>query len=164
MNENQNLAADDAAIRNLCYRFANCVITRDTDAFRRCWTADGVWEIGEPMNVHLEGADNIADGFAHLMASWEFFIQMPHGGVIDINGERAAATWIMNEVGKPAGQSDKGHFNYSTYTDELVKENGEWKFSKRAYKFLYLDETPLAGSVITANSDSGLETGAQENL
>ena len=149
MDETKNgSAADDAAIRNLCYRFSHCVLTRDAAAFRECWAENGVWDIGAPMNVHLEGADKIADGFAHLMASWEFFVQMPHGGVVEINGDRAAASWIMNEVGKPAGQPDKGHFNYSTYTDELVKQNGQWKFSKRAYRFLYLDETPLSGKAV----------------
>ena len=160
MNETlppQTNAEDDAAIRNLCYRFSNCVISRDASVFRTLWTEDGVWDIAPPMNVHLEGADKIAEGFSHLMASWEFFVQMPHGGEIEIQGDRATATWLMNEVGKPVakpGEPAKGHFNYSTYTDELVKQNGAWKFKKRDYRFLYLDETPLAGQII-ATTEGG---------
>ena len=148
MTDSSTYAADDAAIRNLCFRFSGCVISRDAAAFRSCWAENGVWDIGAPMNVYLEGADKIADGFAHLMQSWAFFVQMPHGGVVDINGDRATASWIMNEVGQPAGHPEKGHFNYSTYADELVKENGVWKFTKRVYRFLYLDETPLAGKAV----------------
>ncbi len=149
MTSLNNTAADDAAIRNLCFRFSACVLSRDRAAFRACWAENGVWDIGAPMNVHLEGADSIADGFAHLMQSWEFFVQMPHGGVITLDGDTATATWIMNEVGQPAGDP-KGHFNYSTYTDDVVKQNGEWKFAKRVYKFLYLDETPLTGKAVSS--------------
>ena len=156
MNEpEESSAADDAAIRNLCFRFSRCVITRDAAAFRALWTEDGVWDIAPPMNVHLEGADKIAEGFAHLMQAWAFFIQMPHGGVVEISGDRATASWIMNEVGTPVikpGEPDKGHFNYSTYTDELVRQQGEWKFKKRDYRFLYLDETPLTGKALSTDT------------
>ena len=151
MDDLPSLVADDLAIRTLCHRFSHCVISRDAQAFRACWTADGVWDIGAPMNVHLVGVDAITEGFTHLMTTWEFFVQMPHAGVVDVTGNRATASWVMNEVGKPVqqpGQPQKGHLNYSTYTDELVRENGVWRFSLRRYRFLYLDETPLAGQVL----------------
>ena len=143
---------DEAAIRGLCDRFADAANHLNYEAFRATWAAEGVWDIGEPMNVHAEGVDDIEKTLEQLLGEWEFFVQMPHAGAVKIQGERATARWTMNEIGRTRGDNPQSQFNLSTYTDELVKQDGKWLFTKRSYKMTYLDVSPLPGKVLSSDA------------
>lgn len=52
--------ADESAVRDLAARFSDACNTRNVSAFRRLWTLDAVWEIGEPLPARAEGVNKIA--------------------------------------------------------------------------------------------------------
>ncbi len=137
---------DHVEIRALGDRFADAANRRDYDAFVATFAPDGVWDIGAPMNVRVQGHDEIAGSIRKLLEGWEWFAQMPHAPSIRVRGDEASATWTMNEIGHPVG-APGGHFNIAMYVDRLRRENGEWRFTERVYRFAYLDETPLAGKI-----------------
>jgi hypothetical protein len=41
---------------------------------------------------------------------------------------------------------------FGIYSDELVCHDGEWRFLHRRFRGVYLDESPLAGTVTLARN------------
>ena len=136
--------ADELAIRALVDRYSDAVNRRDFDTYRACWATDGVWNLGEPNNVRKEGVDNIVEEVKRTLGSFDFFAQMPHAGVVEVDGNRATATWTLNEIGR-AADGKSGMFILAIYSDELVRQNGKWLFAKRTYRVLYLDDSAPKG-------------------
>ena len=139
--------ADEMAIRNLAYAFADCVNRRDVAAFESLWDDDGVWEIGAPLHSIAEGSMNIAAHFLSLLEPLEFFVQQVHSGVVTIDGDRATARWSVQETGE---RRDGGPYNnHAFYEDEMAKHNGTWRFVRRSYRYVWLDlKSPIGGNVV----------------
>jgi ketosteroid isomerase-like protein len=76
--------AIDADIRDLTAQFSDAVNRRDLNAFGDLFADDGAWEIGEPFPSRAAGRQNVTTMFKNLWASWDFFFQMTHSGVIDV--------------------------------------------------------------------------------
>jgi ketosteroid isomerase-like protein len=132
------------AIRSLGEVFADAANRRDYDRFANLWTDDGVWEIGEPINVRFERRDGIRAGVQQMLARWDFFVQMPHAFNAQIDGDRATACWTVHEVARSMDR-ELGNSNLSLYLDELVRTPQGWRFAKRRYRTLYSDQARLLG-------------------
>ena len=78
----------------------------------------------------------------------EFFVQMVHSGVVDFDreGKTAKGRWICEEIGR--GPGDVHYRNHAYYVDELVKVEGQWKFTDRKYEYMFLDMGKFAGEVV----------------
>ncbi len=135
---------DENAIRALSYKFADAANRIDVELFKSLWMAHGEWTIGPPINQHFVGIDEISTAFSGLLASWGFFVQLPAGGNIQINKETATAHFYVNEIAH--SKSGVSNYNLAQYEDKLLKENGVWRFVKRNYKVIYLDQSPLLGT------------------
>ncbi len=133
---------DEVAIRGLVARFADGETRNDQDYVRKLWVADGVFTINEPNLTTFFGVDAIMNFLSQLRGSKEFFVQLIHSGIIEINGSTASARWLVREV---ARGGDKFYQTLGLFTDELVKHEGCWLFRERAYHYVSLDLSPFPG-------------------
>jgi ketosteroid isomerase-like protein len=137
------MAAELAIIRKM-HLYSDAANRKDAALFRSLWTAKSLWEIGPPINQSFSGADAITEAFMHLLDSWEFFVQLTSSYHITINGDTATAFVYVNEIAR--SKTGQSNYNLSQYQDKLILENGEWRFSERRYRVIYLDQTPLEGT------------------
>jgi hypothetical protein len=142
MNINNQLIQENL-IRKQVAKFADAVNCRDQEQFKSLWISEGIWEIKPPLNIKVEGIDNIVSTFLDLLNNWQFFVQMVHSGVIDIEDHQAQGRWCMNEIGRSS--EGKGFQNFGIYEDQLIWQDNTWLFVKRTYHFVYIDEPQLSG-------------------
>jgi ketosteroid isomerase-like protein len=135
----------EAEIRNLAAQFSDAVNYNDPDAFSALWTADSVWEIGEPYVRRANGRTEIVALLRRLRQQWAFFVQLTHSGVIEFaGGDVATARWSVREVARsPDGA--QSYDNLGTYVDSVERPESVWRFAFRSYQYIWLSETPLLG-------------------
>lgn len=144
----QTIAAE-LAIRNLVASFANSCNPPNYEAFSNLWVPDGqgapaLWTLTEPFPLTAAGVDPITDMLSDLLASREFFVQMVHSGVVDVDGDHATGRWIVQEVARGPGATY--YNNYAIYEDVMVEIDGVWYFSERHYKYMFLDDSSFPGT------------------
>jgi ketosteroid isomerase-like protein len=131
-----NPVEDELAIRNLVAAYADGVNRRDEGVWAGTWADDATWEL---MGNPISGKEAIVATWGGAMGSFEFVAQLIYQGTVEINGDSATGRWYLAEHLRPKG-ADNGMFNIGSYADEYVKEDGQWRFSKRSYHVLYNDE------------------------
>ena len=146
------LITDELAVRDLTARFSDACNTRNIEAFRRLWLADGVWEIGEPLPARAEGIEKIVKMLENLLNAWEFFVQMTHTGIVRISGDMATARWTVQETARQP-KATGFYNNFALYEDKLVRVEGNWYFAERRYEYIYLDDAALHGKSFAPASE-----------
>lgn len=140
--------ADELSIRDLVARFANACNPPNSEAFAKLWVPDAVkpptWTLSEPFAMSETGVDKIVDMLEKLLKPWDFFVQLVHSGVVDIDGDRATGRFIMREVAK--GPNETYYNNFAIYEDEFCKVDGRWYFARRDYKYMFLDSGAFGGN------------------
>lgn len=131
------------AILAQAHRYSDAANRKDSKLFRSLWAEDSNWTIGPPINRSFNGVDEIVDAFVHLLDSWEFFVQLTSSYSIQINGNKARAHFYVNEIAR--SRTGESNYNLSQYEDNLVYQNGQWLFTERNYRVIYLDSSPLKG-------------------
>jgi hypothetical protein len=139
-------AQSQDSIRELIARFADAVTRKDPDAFRTLWTEDGEWIIGEPMSLSVAGLDRIQATFTRIVCKWEFFAQFASSTLIEIRGSHGKARSTCEEYGINSRSGETYH-NIALYFDDLALTPEGWRFKKREYRYLWLDDRPLSGRV-----------------
>jgi ketosteroid isomerase-like protein len=140
---------DRDVIRDLRARFSDAANLRQFDVFAALFAADGVWEVPD-MHAAFHGRPAVRAGIEAMLEQWSLFVQMAHDGPIDVaevaaDGSvvRAGGRTYVHEIGTlRTGGSQR---NDSIYEDAYVREDGAWRFARRTYHFLYVDESALAG-------------------
>jgi hypothetical protein len=140
------------ALRCLGERFADCANRRDYDGFAALWHGDGAWEIGPPIDVAFNSADEIRRGIEAMLSRWDFFVQLPTAFDVQINGNMATGYWTVHEVARSADQSE-GNDNLSLYLDDYRKDVDGWRFARRRYRTIYSDSKPLTGQSFHLSRD-----------
>lgn len=135
--ENQQL------ILTLAHQFSDAANRKDADLYRSLWASESKWIIGPPINKQFNGVDEIVDAFVHLLAGWEFFVQLTTSYHIKISGATATANFYVNEIARI--KDGDSNYNLAMYQDKLVFQDGKWLFQERNYNVLYLDQSPLKG-------------------
>lgn len=126
-------------IQTLVSRFADACMRQDAVAFKRLWTADAVWKIGNPFPLLENGRENIVAAFVKLLGQWEFFAQFPNSLLVEIDRSSATAQCSVEELGQNA-KTKASYHNIAYYYDDLRKENGVWLFHRRDYRYLWLGD------------------------
>lgn len=134
----------EAAVRDLAARFSDAVNRNDREAFLALWSPDGVWEIGEPFPARAEGAAACLSMLDRLMQGWAFFIQLTHSGVIQFDGRKATARWEMRETAR-AEDNGRSYDNLAVYDDAAEEVDGVWRFTRRTYHYVWVNDTPMPG-------------------
>ena len=80
-----------------------------------------------------------------FIATADNFIQTVHNTVVTLNGDgTASARSTIEEIVRSDGKFDVVIWGLSY--DEFVKLDGDWKFSSRLFRGVYLDTTTMGGS------------------
>ncbi len=137
-------AVDRAAIEDLMARYLFALDWNDFDTFAATFTEDAVFDYARGT---LEGRDNIV---ATIKEFKERIVEIYRDGdgnpgvlrhvlgqtVIRVEGDRAwtRAFWWEASNGGPRNEHDRltpEFGSFGIYDDELVKQDGQWLFSKR---------------------------------
>ncbi len=137
------MSNSESAIRQLVARFDDAVNRRDAEEFSSLWATDGVWEIGEPRPLRVEGASTIIETWKMMLSGTQWLFRGSFEGVLNIDGDRAAGRWPCVEQGVFADGAS--YDNRAYYDDEYVFVDGEWKFLSRRYVYLWISDGVLSG-------------------
>ena len=130
---------DRLAIRERIESYSDAVFRQDADAWIANWAEDGVWHL-PALGLDLTGRPAIRAAWEQAMSAFAVagFFAVP--GAIEINDDTATARSYTQEilVAKDGGGARK---IVGAYDDTLVKRDGQWLFTRRAYNVLH-DEQP----------------------
>ncbi|QSQ13822.1 nuclear transport factor 2 family protein [Myxococcus landrumensis] len=123
------------AVRALIERFSDAANHADWKATEEMFTEDAVWEVQAPppMGWTFEGRDAIRAGMTGNLDRVELRVQTVSPTAIQVQGpERATARSTLDEVlrFKDTGKDVR---IVGTYSDQLVKQEGQWKFARRTF-------------------------------
>lgn len=162
MNEN---LIEEFAVRRLYDKYTNAVNRRDWETYESCWTTDAVWELHPPIDQLQTGIENIMTECKRAVESQELFVQMNHAVVIsDLTENTARGSVTLNEIGKArkdvpgALPGVEGMNILAFYADEIVKQNGEWKFKKRVYDVVHINFAAPEGDVFPLPNATATKT------
>ena len=103
-------AEQELAVRNLVGRYAHAVTSRDEAAWAATWTQDAEWHV---IGMHAQGREAVVALWNKLIGTLPFVVQIPTGGVIELDGDRGTGRWTMREIGKD--REGKGLFTLGIY-------------------------------------------------
>ncbi|GAA1359130.1 nuclear transport factor 2 family protein [Streptomyces beijiangensis] len=147
MNDFQNMA-DRFEIEALRGEFTDAGMMSDYDRFASLFTQDGVWQI--PLaGIAFAGREEIRAGIERLKGGWDYFVQTAHPGTIRVDGDTAAGRSYIAEFGRL--REGGSHMNHAIYHDRYERTADGWKFAERRYEVMYVDMSPLTGSVPEAH-------------
>jgi ketosteroid isomerase-like protein len=135
--------ADRVEIEALRAEFTDASMMHDWDRFASLFTPDGAWRMPH-IDVALESRDEIRTAVEQLRGTWEYFVQNPHPGTIQLDGDTATGRAYIHEFGR--FHDGTYLLNYSIYHDRYRRTPDGWKFIERRYEILYVDTNPLTGS------------------
>jgi uncharacterized protein (TIGR02246 family) len=121
---------DEEEIRNVLVSYGRTLDAHDFGAYSRLFAKDGEWvggfgSVKGPAAIEAFMAKNIGGpgkpgGTYHLLTNF----------LIDVHGDTATAwsrwTFVIPGPDKKPAMAQGGH-----YEDTLIRENGQWKFSRR---------------------------------
>jgi uncharacterized protein (TIGR02246 family) len=123
---------DRLAIRERIEAYSDAVFRHDAESWIACWAEDGVWKLP---GIDVAGRANIKAAWIGAMGAFEMagFFAVP--GSIRVSGDRAKVRVYTQEilVLKAGGMRRI----VGAYDDDLVKQDGVWRFASRAYKVLH---------------------------
>jgi uncharacterized protein (TIGR02246 family) len=133
---------DNLEIQMLAQRYADAVMRHDAEDWGACWAEDGEWHMGGPEPV--KGRDAIVETWKGAMAGFTFAVFMVQPSIVEVDGDTGTSRSYVEEVLDASGNSFKV---YGVYNDEVVREDGKWKFKTRRYSVLYNGPVDLSGQV-----------------
>ena len=129
---------DIEAIKQLRYRYWQCVHNGIWDGVGDCFAEHGVADYGG--GIKIEGRKAITDFFSQTVgAITSLAVLHGHNPQIEITSDMTArGIWQLDNI-RIESSSNKASRQGNAYEEEYVKENGEWKIksSKVAYLFIH---------------------------
>ena len=135
--------ADRLEIEALPGEFTDAIAMHDYDRFASLFTREGAWRMPH-INQEFVGRGQIREAIERLRGMWEYAVQNPHPGMIQLDGDTASGRSYVSELGEM--RDGRSLVNYGVYHDRYVRTPDGWKFAERTYEVQYLDATPLTGS------------------
>lgn len=132
---------DREAIRDLPLRYCDCVWRNDIDGLVKLFARKGAF-------VYRSGDTEAgAEGHAALRAFYAKGLDIAprpfiHNHVIELKGGKKATGRCYLDLRN--GRAQMQFMGAGHYDDVYVKEKGEWKFARRDFTALRMDENPVA--------------------
>jgi hypothetical protein len=138
---------DKLAIREVIARYSNASTRGAWDDYEALWTSDAVWEVAPPVGTKVVGARAIRQSASTNVDKSDFLFQMTHDTVVELHGQgKASASTIIQAISRREGYHHI--MNLAVFYDDLVKEDGAWKFARRFLQPIYVDSTALPGKMV----------------
>lgn len=133
--------AAELAIRELVARYADAVARVDREAWLATWADDARWDLGA---VSVEGKDAIGELWTRAMAGFEFVVQLPASGVIDVSEDANSARgrWYLTEHGRSLDGTPM--LTIGVYEDDYRQDGGVWGFACRRFQSCYAGPPDLS--------------------
>jgi ketosteroid isomerase-like protein len=119
---------DRLAIRELYGCYAGAACTGDGDAWLACWSADPEWITPA---VQGKGRDGIRAQWDRLWQDIERMAFLGEVVSIEAEGDRAVGRAYCREVSD--WKDGRKIRIIGRYDDQIVRENGEWRFQRRNF-------------------------------
>ena len=132
---------DILEIQMLTQRYADAVMRHNADDWGATWASNGEWDVGR--EKPLKGREEIVETWSAIMKGYPFVVFLVQPGIVEVNGDEATCRSYVEEIIEPEGGDP--FCVYGCYNDELVREDGEWKFLRRNYSRLYTGPVQLPG-------------------
>lgn len=129
MENDRQHVMDEAAIRRLVAYYSDAVTHLDAARGASVYAIDGSVAILDNETV---GRKAIEAGMRESFATFRFLQMIEHGGLIEIDGDRAIARWSTIELGV-RHSSDHLHVIFGRYDDTLVRLAQGWRFQRRVF-------------------------------
>ena len=134
--------ADELALRTLVARYADAVCRKDVPAWRATWAEDGEWQV---LGTTVRGRDAVVAYYESIVSGLEAVVQHAHGGIIEFEGsDRASGRWSITEHARLA--DGQPLFTIGLYEDDYLRADGEWLFSRRIFRNVYLGPPDLSSA------------------
>jgi len=134
------------AIKRLKYKYMRCLDQKLWGKLATCFTADATVAYSGG-HYRIQGRDAIIEWLRDAMGSESFLSShRVHHPEIDLTGTTTATgTWALEDT-VILVDSDFGLRGAAFYTDEYVKDGGDWKIAATGYKRTF-EETFRRGDV-----------------
>ncbi|MFN3231491.1 MAG: nuclear transport factor 2 family protein [Alphaproteobacteria bacterium] len=133
---------DRMEIQHLAQTYADGVMQRDAEIWGNTWAEDGTWNLSPGMDP-VSGRETLKAFWTQVMSGYPQVLHWVQPGLVDVNGDTATARFYVQENIKDA---EGNQFRVAgVYNDELVKENGAWKFKVRNFATLYRGPVDMSG-------------------
>jgi hypothetical protein len=139
-----NVLSDDLAIRNLAAAYSHAVARLDGEAAAAVYAEDGV--LSAFFGPEIVGRAQIAEALRLTLAPLDFIIQTCAAGLIDIQGDRARASWSVTEWYRTRGEGALGCC-FGLYEDQLARGPEGWRFARRRFHPFYRGVAPSDGKL-----------------
>lgn len=134
---------DREAIRDLPLRYCDCVWQDDIASLVKLFAKDGEFVIV------IDGKETSAKGHAALASFYRHGLEIGprpfiHNHVFEITGDKQAHGRCYLDL--RSAKNNMEFMGAGHYADTYVKVKGEWKFERRYFTALRIDESPTAAA------------------
>ncbi len=130
---------DRLAIRELHETYGDGVVRFDAETWGSVWADDADWDF---MGVELKGREAIVELWLGAMSNFDAVSFQCVPASIEVDGDKATSRCQTQEVLK--GKDGTTRMLGGLYTDELEKRDGQWVYTKRAFKII-AEYNPVEG-------------------
>ena len=136
------MSSDIQDIQHLAQIYADGVMQRDAQLWGNTWAEDGEWHLNPAMEP-VKGRENLKTFWSNVMQGYPWVLHWVQPGLITVTGDTATARFYVQENIKDA--DDNGFRVAGVYHDDLIKEQGEWKFAVRRFHAMYRGPVDMSG-------------------
>ena len=128
---------DRLAILELLADYADAVNQRDGDAWGALWAENGVWDLGEDAGLApIQGRAAIRAMWEAAMPAFPDVVFLAHLGKLTVTGDSAKLRSYTSEAFTDPADGNRRR-DLGQYDDDLIRVDGEWRFLKRRFRYLY---------------------------
>ncbi len=136
------MSDDIQEIQHLAQVYADGVMQRDAEIWGSTFAAEGEWHLAPGMDP-VKGRENLKAFWLNVMAGYPHVLHWVQPGIINIDGDSATARFYVQENIKDA---EGNSFRVAgVYNDELIKEDGAWRFAVRRFSTMYRGPVDMSG-------------------
>ena len=136
------MSNDIQEIQHLAQLYADGVMQRDAEIWGNTWAENGEWHLMPGMEP-VKGREALKAFWTGVMGGYPSVLHWVQPGLIEVNGDTASARFYVQENIKDA--EGNGFRVAGVYNDDIVRENGEWKFAVRKFDVIYRGPVDMSG-------------------
>jgi ketosteroid isomerase-like protein len=144
MND-QSRIADENQILKLANAYSHAVMRRDGVRAAAVYTEDG--QLTAFSRPPIVGRAALEAAFVATFSPLLFITQACVAQVIEVDGDRATASFSVNEFLRAKGQGDVLSCCFGVYEDRLVRTAHGWRFSHRRFSPFFRGAAVMEGKL-----------------